>query len=141
MKRIAILQSNYIPWKGYFDIIASVDEFIVYDEVQYTKNDWRNRNIIKTPGGTLWLTIPVRHSGRFGQSISETRVSDRSWARKHWQSFVTYYSKAGHFGTVGKLLQEAYAHCSGEELLRLRAAGHRDPYHIESGLSRRRRAQ
>jgi len=62
MKRIAILQSNYIPWKGYFDIINSVDEFILYDEVQYTKNDWRNRNRIKTANGPLWLTIPVRRA-------------------------------------------------------------------------------
>ena len=59
MKRVAILQSNYLPWKGYFDIIGSVDEFIVYDRAQYTKNDWRNRNLIKTPQGPSWLSIPV----------------------------------------------------------------------------------
>jgi len=57
IKRVAILQSNYIPWKGYFDIIGMVDEFIIYDEVQYTKNDWRNRNKIKTPTGAQWITI------------------------------------------------------------------------------------
>ena len=51
MKKIAILQSNYIPWKGYFDIIRSVDEFVLYDDMQYTKNDWRNRNKIKTRNG------------------------------------------------------------------------------------------
>ncbi|MFC2523139.1 MAG: WbqC family protein, partial [Lautropia mirabilis] len=55
MKRVAILQSNYIPWKGYFDLIAHVDEFILYDDMQYTRRDWRNRNLIKTPQGTLWL--------------------------------------------------------------------------------------
>ena len=55
----AILQSNYIPWKGYFDIIKMADVFVFYDEVQYTKNDWRNRNQIKTPNGLSWLTIPV----------------------------------------------------------------------------------
>jgi hypothetical protein len=60
MKKIAILQSNYIPWKGYFDIINSVDTFIIYDEVQYTKNDWRNRNQINSKNGLQWLTIPVR---------------------------------------------------------------------------------
>ena len=58
-KCIAIVQSNYIPWKGYFDLINMVDEFILYDDVQYTKNDWRNRNIIKTNQGLKWLTIPV----------------------------------------------------------------------------------
>jgi hypothetical protein len=61
-KKILILQSNYIPWKGYFDLINSVDEFIIYDHVQYTKNDWRNRNKIKTPNGAQWLAIPVNHS-------------------------------------------------------------------------------
>ena len=54
MKKIAILQSNYIPWKGYFDIIRHADVFVIYDEVQYTKNDWRNRNLIKTANGTEW---------------------------------------------------------------------------------------
>src|SRR5918911_322776 len=57
VKTIAISQSNYIPWKGYFDMIARVDEFVVYDEVQFTKNDWRNRNQIKTPKGVEWLSI------------------------------------------------------------------------------------
>lgn len=59
MKKIAILQSNYIPWKGYFDMIAAVDEFILYDDMQYTRRDWRNRNQIKTPQGVQWLTVPV----------------------------------------------------------------------------------
>ncbi len=58
-KRVAIVQSCYIPWKGYFDLMNSVDEFVVYDQVQYTRQDWRNRNRIKTPTGTKWLTIPV----------------------------------------------------------------------------------
>ena len=59
MKKIAIVQSNYIPWKGYFDMIAAVDEFILYDDMQFTKNDWRNRNLIKTPQGVQMLTVPV----------------------------------------------------------------------------------
>ena len=62
-KKVAILQSNYIPWKGYFDIIASVDEFIIFDEMQYTTRDWRNRNRIKTQNGLKWLTIPVNGKG------------------------------------------------------------------------------
>ena len=70
MKKIAILQSNYIPWKGYFDLISSVDEFILYDEMQYTKNDWRNRNRIKSINGTNWLTIPVKIDNLF-QKIND----------------------------------------------------------------------
>jgi hypothetical protein len=69
-KRIAILQSNDIPRKGTFDLINSVDDFILNDTAQSTKNDWRNRNKIKTPRGVIWLTIPARHS--FGRSIQET---------------------------------------------------------------------
>ena len=57
--KVGIIQSNYIPWKGYFDIIGQVDLFVFYDDVQYTKGDWRNRNKIKTPRGADWLTIPV----------------------------------------------------------------------------------
>lgn len=117
MKRIAILQSNYIPWKGYFDILGSVDEFVVYDEVQYTKNDWRNRNVIKASKGPLWLTIPVRHTGRFGQTIDSTEVSDPRWTKKHWQTLVTYYSKAPYFGSVGEVLEETYRQCQGEKYL------------------------
>ena len=75
MKRVAIVQSCYIPWKGYFDMIALADEFILFDDRQYTKRDWRNRNRIKTPQGTQWLTIPVETKGRYHQRIDETVVS------------------------------------------------------------------
>ncbi|WKL03999.1 WbqC family protein [Paenibacillus amylolyticus] len=62
MNKVAVLQSNYLPWKGYFDIINDVDTFIFYDDVQYTKNDWRNRNKVKSTTGAQWLTIPVNNS-------------------------------------------------------------------------------
>lgn len=65
MKSIAISQSNYIPWKGYFDMTAYVDEFVLYDDVQYTRRDRRNRNKIKTPVGLSWLTVPVQVKGKF----------------------------------------------------------------------------
>ena len=63
MKKVGVVQSNYIPWKGYFDMIATVDEFILLDDVQYTRRDWRNRNQIKTPSGLQWLTVPVEVKG------------------------------------------------------------------------------
>ena len=69
--KVAIVQSNYIPWKGYFDMIAAVDEFILYDDVQYTRRDWRNRNRIKTSQGLQWLTVPVKVKGRYLQAIRE----------------------------------------------------------------------
>ncbi len=114
-RRVAILQSNYIPWKGYFDLMNLVDEFIIYDQVQFTKNDWRNRNRIMTPSGPAWLTIPVSHS--FGQSIEETRISDGRWADKHWKTFQTYYAKAPFFPSLAPLLMETFAACREEVLL------------------------
>ncbi len=107
MKKIAILQSNYIPWKGYFDIINQVDEFIFYDDVQYTKNDWRNRNKIKTVNGPLWLTIPVRQEN-LSQKINETKVSQDNWALKHWKSISLNYSKAPFYNQYKDKLEEFY---------------------------------
>ncbi|HEY0653478.1 MAG TPA: WbqC family protein [Chryseosolibacter sp.] len=107
-KKVAILQSNYIPWKGYFDIIGLVDEFIVYDEVQYTKNDWRNRNRIKTPTGVQWLTIPVSQK-KLSQKISETEVTFTNWGRKNWNAIKSNYSKAPFFKTHSEPLEEFYS--------------------------------
>jgi len=68
MKKIAAVQSSYIPWKGYFDMIAAVDEFILYDDMQYTRRDWRNRNQVKTPRGVQWITVPVKVKGKYDQA-------------------------------------------------------------------------
>src|SRR6187431_21772 len=106
-KKIAILQSNYIPWKGYFDIIGMVDEFIIYDEVQYTKNDWRNRNKIKATTGIQWITIPV-YQKSLQQKISETQISNIKWGAKNWNSLKTNYSKAPHFKNYAPILEEFY---------------------------------
>lgn len=107
-KRVAILQSNYIPWKGYFDIIRSVDEFVLYDEVQYTRRDWRNRNKIKTAGGLQWLTIPVLVKGNYHQSVLETRIENASWAAGHWKTLCHTYGKAPFFREFKDELEAAY---------------------------------
>jgi hypothetical protein len=114
-KRVAILQSNYIPWKGYFDLINSVDEFILYDTAQFTKNDWRNRNKIKTSGGLLWLSIPVRH--RFGQLIQDTTIRDSTWNRTHWRSLSQAYAKAAYFKMYKSTFEELYNKCGVESKL------------------------
>jgi hypothetical protein len=114
-RRVAILQSNYIPWKGYFDLIKSVDSFIIYDVAQFTKNDWRNRNRIKGPGGLVWLTIPVVH--RFGQSIEETVVSDPRWTERHWKSIVQSYARAAHFAELKGWAEELYLGSAAERRL------------------------
>ena len=116
-KTIAILQSNYIPWKGYFDLIAAVDEFVILDSVQFTKNDWRNRNRIGTPRGPLWLTIPIRTSGRLSQRISEAEAADASWAKRHWQTIAQHYARAPRFQQYGEELREVYAQAACEPRL------------------------
>jgi len=107
MKKVAILQSNYIPWKGYFDIIRQADVFVIYDEVQYTKNDWRNRNLIKTPNGTQWITIPVSQKS-LSQKINETEVSLKNWNVKHWNTLVANYGKAPFFKEFGPIFKALY---------------------------------
>lgn len=91
--RVGIIQSNYIPWKGYFDIIGRVDLFIFYDNLQYTKNDWRNRNRIKTPRGLDWLTIPCGTNLR--RRIDEVRVDLIPWQHRHWAKVEANYRTAG----------------------------------------------
>ena len=108
MKRVAILQSNYIPWKGYFDLIAAVDEFILYDDMQYTRRDWRNRNQIKTPQGLQWLTVPVRVKGKFLQKINETEIEGQDWAATHWKTLAQNYRRAPHFAEVARWLEPLY---------------------------------
>jgi hypothetical protein len=108
MKKIAILQSNYIPWKGYFDLIASVDEFILYDDMQYTRRDWRNRNKIKTQQGLHWLTVPVEVKGKYFQTIRETKIADPAWASDHWNRLIQSYRRAPHFNEVAHWLAPLY---------------------------------
>ena len=108
MKRVAIVQSNYIPWKGYFDLIGSVDEFIFYDDVQYTRRDWRNRNKIKTAGGLQWLTVPVSAKGRYHQTIRETALDGDRWVEKHLRSISQGYAQTPHFEEVSALLSPVY---------------------------------
>lgn len=108
MKKVAIIQSNYIPWKGYFDMIAAVDEFILYDDMQYTRRDWRNRNQIKTPQGVQWLTIPVKAKGNYRQKIRQTEIDGTDWAATHWKALVQNYRRAPHFADIAEWLEPLY---------------------------------
>ena len=107
-KKVAILQSNYIPWKGYFDVVNMVDEFILFDDRQYTRRDWRNRNKIKTPNGVQWLTIPVNVKGKYYQPICETTVSDKNWRYEHWKTIIHNYSKAKYFNEYKDFFEELF---------------------------------
>jgi WbqC-like protein family len=117
MKSIAILQSNYIPWQGYFDLIRSVDEFVILDSVQFTKNDWRNRNRIKTPTGLAWLTIPIRTAGRFPQRVVEAEVAENNWGQRHWWTILHNYARASAFRSYAGDLERTYERASQESRL------------------------
>ncbi len=115
-KRCAVLQSNYVPWKGYFDLINSVDEFIIYDCVQYTKHDWRNRNKIKTAAGSKWITIPVafRTDSSILQgncsyaTIENAVIVDQGWRKKHWTAISQNYSRANYFEDYAEIFETLY---------------------------------
>jgi len=107
-KKIAISQSNYIPWKGYFDTIALVDEFVIYDDMQYTKRDWRNRNKIKTANGLKWLTVPVEVKGKYFQKIKDTKISDKKWGEKHLNMLKQNYSKSKCYNEVFDFVENLY---------------------------------
>jgi hypothetical protein len=106
MKTVVVLQSNYIPWKGYFDLVHEADVFVFYDDLQFTKNDWRNRNKIKTPSGAEWITIPVGHDTN--RLICEVELRDSSWQAKHWKTIKQHYGKCAHFGDYQGFFEEAY---------------------------------
>lgn len=107
-KRVAIVQSSYIPWKGYFDLINSVDEFVLYDDRQFTKRDWRSRNRIKTAQGPVWLTIPVQVKGRYHQRIDETVTDGSDWRRRHWKTLAHGYAGAPFFREYAAALEAIY---------------------------------
>lgn len=115
--RLAVLQSNYIPWKGYFDLMALADLFIVYDSVQYTKNDWRNRNMLPSSAGTTWLTIAIATSTRAGQRINEATISDPRWPRKHWSTIQQLLGKRPAFDRYRDQWGEMYAEAAAFDLL------------------------
>jgi WbqC-like protein family len=108
VKKVAIVQSNYIPWKGYFDLIASVDELILYDDMQYTRRDWRNRNQIKTAQGLQWLTVPVKVKGKYHQTIRETEIDGKDWQQTHWKAICQNYRRAQHFDEIFSVFEPFY---------------------------------
>ncbi len=104
--KVAVIQSNYIPWKGYFDIIHDADLFIFHDDLQYTKNDWRNRNKIKTPNGLTWLSIPV--GPRENRLICEVTLPNNEWKQEHWRKLQASYLKTPFFDLYKAFFREMY---------------------------------
>lgn len=105
--RIAIIQSCYVPWKGFFDLIGRCDQYVMYDSAQFVKGHWHNRNRIKTATGTRWLTIPVKTSGRLGQPIRDVEISEK-WAEQHWSKVTQAYKEAAYFADYADTIRGWY---------------------------------
>lgn len=114
--RICIIQSCYIPWKGFFDLIGRCDEYVVFDSAQYVKRHWHNRNRIKTADGAQWLTIPVIAKGKFEQPINEVEI-EKPWADKHWRSLELAYRKAPFFEAFAPTVKVWYEQAEKRSLL------------------------
>jgi len=115
-KRVAIVQSSYIPWKGYFDLIRAVDEFILLDDVQFTRRDWRSRNRIKTKDGLAWLTIPVASKGRYEQHICDTVIASPEWGPRHWRTLCGAYARTDSFTRYAPAFEAIYQSLPSDHL-------------------------
>jgi hypothetical protein len=108
--QIGILQPGYLPWLGFFEQLSRSDLFILYDDVQYDRNSWRNRNRIKTAQGIQWLTVPVCYQFSEKPRIQEIRIDNRQkWAKKHLSSLYHAYHRAPFFKTYFPRLETIYA--------------------------------
>jgi hypothetical protein len=103
---VAVDQPNYIPWKGYFDLIHDVDLFVFYNDVQYTVRDWRNRNKIITPNGEKWLSVPCGKDTR--RLICEVQISDREWQKNHYETIRFAYGKCPFYDWLDPFLRDVY---------------------------------
>ncbi|RUL64276.1 hypothetical protein EKH79_09535 [Dyella dinghuensis] len=103
---VAIIQSSYIPWKGYFDIIHDVDEFIFLEDVQYTVRDWRTRNRVKSVNGSLWLTVPA--GADRNRLLCDVTLESSEWQRQHWKTINHSYSRAPYFRQYAPFFEELY---------------------------------
>jgi hypothetical protein len=114
--RICIIQSCYIPWKGFFDLIGRCDEYVVYDSAQFVKGHWHNRNRVKTVDGIKWLTIPVKTSGRLGQPIDHVEIG-RPWADQHWSTLELAYKRSAYFEQFAPTVRGWYEHADKQARL------------------------
>ncbi len=116
-RTIVVTQSNYLPWRGWFDMLRQADGLVLLDSVQFTRRDWRNRNRIKTANGPVWLTVPVEAKGRFEQAVDETRILSPGWAEEHLRSIALAYARAPHAAEVLPWLQQQLRAAAAEPLL------------------------
>lgn len=107
--RVTILQPSYLPWLGFFEQMSRSDKFVLLDDVQFTRRDWRNRNRIRVKEGWMWLTVPVLQKNRFTQSIIDARTDNSvPWRRKHLESLRQHYCKSPYFEKYFPAWQSLY---------------------------------
>jgi WbqC-like protein family len=114
--RISIIQSCYIPWKGFFDLVSRCDEYVIFDSAQFVKRHWHNRNKIRTERGLEWLTIPVISKGRFLQPIQDVEIAE-PWAERHWRSIELAYRRSAYFEPFAPLVRNWYERAEKEHRL------------------------
>lgn len=105
--RVAITQSNYLPWRGFFALLRDCDAVVQFDGVQYTKRDWRTRNRIRWQGGPKWLTVPVHSKSHRGRSIFDIEIADRGFGRRHWSTLQAAYRERPGLADVDEIVGDA----------------------------------
>lgn len=121
---VCIIQPGYLPWLGYFDQAAMADVFVLYDDVQFDRGGWRNRNRILHNGAPNWLTVPVHTSDCFGQLVKDVRIADDHWQKKHQKSIRQTYAKAPYFEWCFPVLDEYLSRRNYGWLVDLNVTGH-----------------
>ncbi|MGG5818214.1 WbqC family protein [Falsiroseomonas sp. HW251] len=116
-RTVVVTQSNYLPWRGWFDMLRQADALVLLDSVQYTRRDWRNRNRIRTAQGPQWLTVPVEVKGRYLQAVDETRIAGPGWAAEHLRAIALAYRRAAHFEAEFPWIERALTAVAAEPML------------------------
>ena len=107
--RVSILQISYLPWLGFFEQMHRSDQFVLYDDIQFTRREWRNRNRIRIEEGSTWLTVPVIQKNKYKQTLLETKIDNTtSWKRKHLETIRCHYSKTPFFDLYFPWCEKVY---------------------------------
>lgn len=119
-KKIAIMQPTYLSWLGYFALMSHVDCFVYLDDVQFAKRSWQQRNQIKTPNGSMWLTVPVITKGKRDQLLKEVMIDQNSDFRtSHMKSIKQYYARSRYFEYFFPSIERVYSGCQSNSLVDL----------------------
>lgn len=106
---VVIMQPFYLFLRKHFHQIYRADIYVFYDDVQFVKHGHHNRNRIKGPNGLIWLTVPIRHTGRFGQLLKDVEIDNHSnWRHKHWESIRQCYARAPYFRQYADFFRDCY---------------------------------